>query len=452
MMARADTIAAIATAPGRAAIGIVRISGAGAQLSHLIAGVAGRELPARHPVLCEFRDAHRTLIDRGFALHFPAPHSYTGEDVLELHGHGGPTVLRLLLNRCLELGARVAEPGEFTQRAFLNGKIDLAQAEGVIDLIDAATAQAARCAARSMKGEFSSRIQSLISKMVDLRSHVEAILDFPEDELGPSDGTRIEADLRELAQQVDSVLDASRQGSLLREGADIVLAGQPNVGKSSLLNRLTGEELAIVTDVPGTTRDAIRQRIDLEGLPVRIIDTAGLRSSCDPVEVVGIARTWDTVARADLVLVLVDARVGETTVDREILGQMPTGLPRITVMNKVDLTAESPRVERSPDSGATVTVWLSAKTGAGVDLLRSVLLQSIGWRGESEGIYMARERHLQSLARTRSHLTVAGRHVAQLELLAEELRLAQGRLSEITGEFSADDLLGEIFTRFCIGK
>lgn len=450
MTARSDTIAAIATAPGRGAIGIVRISGG--ELSPLIQGVAGRVLPPRLPVLCEFHDAHGALIDRGLALRFPAPHSYTGEDVVELQGHGGPMVLRLLLNRCLELGARVAEPGEFTRRAFMNGKMDLVQAEGVIDLIDAATGQAARCAARSMSGEFSSKIQSVTGMMVGLRARVEAALDFPEDELDPLDASEIEAGLEQLEQAVDNVLEASRQGSLLREGADVVLAGQPNVGKSSLLNRLAGEEVAIVTDVPGTTRDAIRQMIDLEGIPLRIIDTAGLRSSSDAVETIGIARAWQAVSKSDLVLFLLDARVGETAADREIATQMPKNLPCIKVMNKVDLTQEAPRIQRSSDTREATTVWLSAKTGAGVAALKALLLESIGWRGEGEGLYMARERHLQALAGARGHLTAARKCAAELDLLAEELRLCQFQLSKITGEFNADDLLGEIFMRFCIGK
>jgi tRNA modification GTPase len=450
MMARSDTIAAIATAPGRGAIGIVRISGP--RLSLLIEGVTGRELPPRLAVLCEFRDAQGLSIDHGLAIHFPAPHSYTGEEVLELHGHGGPMVLRLVLDRCLELGARVAEPGEFTKRAFLNGKMDLAQAEGVIDLIDAATGQAARCAARSMSGEFSSKIQILKEGLIELRMLVEAALDFPEEELDPLDGAKIEAGLRQLAADIDRVFEASRHGSLLREGAEVVLAGQPNVGKSSLLNQLAREEVAIVTDVPGTTRDAIRQAIDLEGIPLRVIDTAGLRPSSDIVETIGIARAWEAVSKSDLVLLLLDARLGETAADREILSQLPQGLPRIRVMNKVDLTQESPRIEHSTNDQGSTTVWLSAKTGAGIELLKKSLMESIGWRGGSEGLYMARERHLHALAATCNHVAAAREYSAELELLAEELRLGQARLAEITGEFSADDLLGEIFQRFCIGK
>jgi len=446
-MMRSDTIAAIATAPGRAAIGIVRVSGP--QLAALVEALVGRPLPARRAVLCELRDSAGELIDEGVAIRFPAPHSYTGEEVLELQAHGGPMVLRLLLKRCLELGARVAEAGEFTLRAFLNDKIDLAQAEGVIDLIDATTERAARCAARSLHGDFSFKIQNLNEMVVDLRIEVEAALDFPEEDLDPIASIDMDARLRGVVGQIASVLEASRQGSLLREGMDVVLVGQPNVGKSSLLNRLAGEDLAIVTDVPGTTRDAIRQLIDLDGIPVRIVDTAGLRTSADAVESIGIARTWEAVSKADLILLLVDARVGESVDDRRILDQLPKGLPRLCVMNKVDLTTAAPRIERS-DGGTRV--WLSAKTGAGMELLRSALQDAVGWRGGAEGLYLARERHLQALIAAQGHAEEAGRHLRQPELVAEGLRLVQGQLARITGEFTADDLLGEIFSRFCIGK
>jgi tRNA modification GTPase len=303
-----------------------------------------------------------------------------------------------------------------------------------------------------MSGEFSDVIQILNKKLIELRMLVEAVLDFPEEELDHLDGAKVEAGLQELAGDIDRVFEASRHGSLLREGADIVLAGRPNVGKSSLLNQLAGEDIAIVTDVPGTTRDAIRQVIDLEGIPLRVIDTAGLRPASDIVETIGIGRAWQAVSKADLVLLLLDARLGETAADREILSQLPQGLPRIRVMNKVDLTQEPPRIERSTNDRGATTVWLSAKTGTGIDLLRTLLMASIGWRGGSEGLYMARERHLQALAATRSHLAAAREHSTELELLAEELRLGQTRLAEITGEFSADDLLGQIFQRFCIGK
>jgi tRNA modification GTPase len=446
-MAHPETIAAIATAPGRAAIGIVRISGSG--LHALIEALIGRTLPARRAVLCEFHDAKGMAIDQGFAIYFPAPHSYTGEDVLELHGHGGPVVLRLVLRRCLELGARVAQPGEFTKRAFLNDKIDLAQAEGVIDLIDAATEQAARCAVRSLCGDFSNRIQLVTEDLLELRTLVEANLDFPEEDVDIVVSVDIQARLRGLLQKIEAVLEASRQGSLLREGMDVVLAGQPNVGKSSLLNRLAGEDLAIVTEVPGTTRDVIRQVIDVDGIPVRVLDTAGLRTPTDVVESLGIARTWEAIARADLVVLMIDAQRGETGEDAAILERLPAELPCIRVMNKVDLVPETPRVEQV---GEAARVWVSAKTGAGMDLLRRVLLEAAGWKGTSEGLYLARERHLDALGRAQAHLREAETYPQQLEFIAEELRLAQLRLSGITGEITADELLGNIFSRFCIGK
>lgn len=390
------------------------------------------------------------VIDRGLAIHFPAPHSYTGEDVLELHGHGGPIVLRLVLRRCLELGARVAQPGEFTKRAFLNDKLDLAQAEGVIDLIDAATEQAARCALRSMTGEFSKCIQLLSDTLIDLRALVEASFDFPEEDVDALNNAELQGRLQELQHQFDAVLEASKQGSLLREGMDVVLAGQPNVGKSSLLNRLAGEELAIVTEVPGTTRDVIRQVIDLDGIPVRIIDTAGLRESADRIERLGIARTWEVIAQADMVVMIVDARHGVTAGDAAILERLPGACPRAMVFNKIDLAGEVPRLERSP--GVT-RVLVSAKTGAGVDLLRQVLLEAAGWKGVAyEGLYLARARHLDALTNARGHVRQAQASTAQPEFVAEELRLAQVCLSAVTGEFTADDLLGNIFSRFCIGK
>lgn len=446
-MASSDIIAAIATAPGRSGIGVIRVSGArlGAMVEHIVA----KPLPPRQAVLAQFRDANGAAIDHGIALFFPAPHSYTGEDVLELHGHGGPVVLHLLLKRCLELGARVAEPGEFTRRAFLNDKLDLAQAESVIDLIEATTAQAARCAMRSLQGEFSHKIQELTNSLVELRALVEATLDFPEEEIDFLKQFDAETRLRATQQRLDAVLKASQQGSLLREGIHIVLAGQPNVGKSSLLNRMAGEEVAIVTDIPGTTRDAIRQGIEIGGVPVHVIDTAGLRESRDTVEKMGIARTWDAIEKADLVLLLIDAIHEETAVDREILERLPRALRCIRVMNKIDLVPRAAAVERY---AGTATVWLSAKTGEGVELLRAVLLEAIGWRSTGESLFLARARHVEALQRARRHLGQAADQGSQLELLAEELRLAQEALASITGEFTADDLLGEIFSRFCIGK
>jgi tRNA modification GTPase len=441
-------IAAISTAPGRGGIGVVRISGP--RIAALMAGIVAKPLSARRATLAEFVDDQGVPIDQGIAVYFPAPRSYTGEDVLELHAHGGPVVLQLLLKRCIELGARPALPGEFTRRAFLNDKLDLAQAESVADLIDASTAEAARSAMRSLQGAFSQRVDELIEGLVELRARVEAALDFPDEDIEMIQQAAGAEQLARLRDQLQEVLSASQQGSLLREGLRVVLAGQPNVGKSSLLNRLAGEELAIVTDVAGTTRDQIRQSVSIEGVPVHVIDTAGLRPSADPVEKIGIARTWAAIKQADLVVLIVEATRGETAADGEILRGLPAGLPRLTVMNKIDLMSRAPGVERT---GGGCTVWLSAKSGAGVDLLRGAILKVAGWQGRAaEGLFMARERHIHALQTAQKHLMQAARETDKLEIFAEELRLAQQALGTITGEFTPDDLLGEIFQRFCIGK
>ncbi len=442
-----DTIAAIATAAGRSGIGVVRVSGL--RLERIINAMVGRPLAPRQAVLADFLDARGEVIDQGLALFFPAPHSYTGEDVLELQGHGGPVVLRELLKRCLELGARAARPGEFTERAYLNDKLDLAQAESVADLIDAATAEAAKSALRSLQGAFSQRIEALTRAVIELRTLVEATLDFPDEEIDFLKQADAEGKLASARAQLQEVLAASQQGSLLRDGIHVVLAGQPNVGKSSLLNRLAGEELAIVTEIPGTTRDAIRQSINLEGIPTHVIDTAGLRESSDPVEKIGIARTWAAIEKADLVLLMIDATQGENATDQAILAQLPKALPRITVMNKIDLAGQTPAIEQV--KGLT-RVWLSARTGAGIGELRRAILQVVGWRADGEGLFMARERHVQALERAATHLESAGRQGGKLELFAEELRLAQEAMGAITGEYTSEDLLGEIFSRFCIGK
>ena len=447
-MTGSDIIAAISTAPGRGGIGVVRVSGP--RLEALIAGIVRTSLSPRRATLADFIDSHGTAIDRGIALYFPAPHSYTGEDVLELHGHGGPVVLQLLLRRCVELGARPAQPGEFTRRAYLNDKMDLAQAESVADLIDAATTEAARSAMRSLQGAFSQRIDEIIDGLVELRALVEAALDFPDEDIEVLEQSGAAGRLAKLKAKLEDVLAASLQGSLLREGVRVVLAGQPNVGKSSLLNLLAGEELAIVTDIAGTTRDAIRQSVSIRGVPAHIIDTAGLRPSSDPVEKLGIARTWSAIEQADVVVLLVDASQGKATADQEILSRLPARLPRITVMNKIDLLARAPALEGGRDG---TTVWLSAKTGAGVELLREGLLEAVGWHGSgAEGLFMARERHVHALELAQRHLAEADRQMEHLELFAEELRAAQHALGSITGEFTTDDLLGEIFKRFCIGK
>jgi len=445
-----DIIAAIATPPGRGSVGIIRVSGP--RLDSLLRGLVGHAvpIPPRTAVLTDFCTDAGDLIDRGLVLFFPAPHSYTGEDVVELQGHGGPVVTQLLLQRCFELGARPAEPGEFTKRAFLNNKIDLAQAESIADLIDAATAEAARCAARSLQGEFSREITALVTALIELRAQVEATLDFPEDDILLPEHAQIKRDLEKLRAKLKEVLAVSCQGSLLREGVRVVLAGQPNVGKSSLLNRLAGENLAIVTDIPGTTRDAIRQMISVQGVPLHIIDTAGLREPRDEVENIGISRTWIEISKADIVLWISDAVRTETwTGIPEIQQRLPVGAAQIQVKNKIDLIEAQPE-KRILDE--TMEISISAKTGAGIDLLRTAILDAAGWSRRGEGIYMARARHLQALREAANHLTQAIAHIGQIDLLAEELRLSQRALAEITGEFASDDLLGEIFSRFCIGK
>jgi tRNA modification GTPase len=444
---RDKPIAAIATAPGRGGIGVVRISGSG--LAPLAQALLGKIPAARRTFKAEFRDAHGAVIDQGIVLFFPAPRSYTGEDVLELQGHGGPVVMQMLLQRCLELGVRLAEPGEFTRRAFLNDKLDLAQAESVADLIEAATESAVRCALRSLRGEFSAAIDQLVHQLIELRMLVEARLDFPEEELDPLEQTELARRHARMVGAIDVALAKSRQGSLLRTGLQVVLAGQPNVGKSSLLNRLAGEELAIVTAIPGTTRDSVRQTIQIDGVPLNIVDTAGLRDTQDEVERLGIARTWNEIGKADVVLLLVDARAGVTREDLALVERVPPGARRVFVHNKIDLGGSPPQVQRDQ---AYTNVHLSARTGAGLDLLRAELLSIGGWQQGAEGLFMARERHLAALRQAAQHAQQAGELFARPELFAEELRLAQEQLNSITGEFAADDLLGEIFSRFCIGK
>ena len=446
-MASADVIAAIATAPGRAAIGVVRVSGP--NLEALAQSLLGKVPAPRHAALCDFLDENRETIDHGIALYFPAPHSYTGEEVLELQGHGGPAVMQLLLRRCLALGARLAEPGEFTKRAFLNDMLDLAQAESVADLIDASTGEAARSAMRSLQGAFSTEVNALTKSLIELRTLVEATLDFPEEDLDFLEQVNAVGKLRAIQAQLEKVLLAARQGSILREGISVVLAGRPNVGKSSLLNRLAGENVAIVTSVPGTTRDAIRQAIEIEGVPLHVIDTAGLRETKDEVEKMGIARTWAAIEKADAVLLVIDSSQSESQEDRKILQRLPSRLPRICVYNKIDLLPAQPKLEALDGE---IRVYLSAKTGAGLDLLRAQLLRVVGWQPSGEGAFMARERHLSALREAGQHLSGALENKAQIEIFAEELKLAQQALSRITGEFTTDDLLGEIFSRFCIGK
>jgi tRNA modification GTPase len=450
---RALPIVAIATAPGRGAVGIVRASGAG--LLPLVQALCGRSLVPRQATLLTFLEADGSVIDRGLALYFPAPHSYTGEDVLELQAHGGPVLLQLLLARCLQAGAalglRLAEPGEFTERAFLNGKLDLAQAEAVADLIDASTEAAARSAGRSLSGGFSQQVHGLRERIVRLRTLVEATLDFPEEDIDFLQQAGARAQLQGIAEALDALLDGARQGALLREGIRVVLAGQPNVGKSSLLNALAGAELAIVTPVPGTTRDRVSQTIQIEGVALHVIDTAGLRSQTDDeVERIGIARSWDSIADADSVLFLHDlTRRGQDdyeAAEAQIAARLPVDAKVLHVHTKLDLVAQAP----------VDGIALSAHSGAGLQALRSALLQCAGWHAVPDGLFLARARHVQALQRSREHLqralALGDERATPLELLAEELRLAHDALGEITGQFTADDLLGEIFSRFCIGK
>lgn len=441
------TIAAVATPAGRGCIGVVRVSGPGAR--SIAAGVLGNVPAARHAALAPFRAADGAIIDEGIAVFFPAPHSYTGEDVLELHGHGGPVVMSELLRRCVELGARVADPGEFTRRAFLNERLDLAQAESVADLIDASSVEAARSAARSLTGEFSRRIHALVASLVELRMHVEACIDFPEEEIDPADRREQAGKLASIARELDELLAEARQGAVLREGLTVALVGRPNVGKSSLLNRLAGDEVAIVTPIAGTTRDYVRATIALEGVPVHLIDTAGLRVAADEIERIGIERTWRAVAGADAALFITDSAAPPGGEEQAHLERLPPGIPSARVQNKIDLTGAPPGLDRT---GPQPVLRISAKTGAGVDALRTWLLEAAGWRPHGEGLFMARQRHLQALERAQQHLSAAASSTQAFELMAEELRLAQGALGRITGDVSADDLLGAIFSRFCVGK
>jgi tRNA modification GTPase len=460
-----DPIVAIATAPGRGGIGVARISfgrAGEAAAQPLMQALTGQSLTPRHASYVPFLDDGGNALDRGIALYFPAPHSYTGEHVLELQGHGGPIVLQLVLQRCIDagraIGLRLAEPGEFTRRAFLNDKLDLAQAEAVADLIEASTEAAARSAGRSLDGAFSRDIHALVDEVITLRMLVEATLDFPEEEIDFLEAADARGKLTRIRERLAHVLSEARQGALLREGLSVVLAGQPNVGKSSLLNALAGAELAIVTPIAGTTRDKVTQTIQIEGIPLHVIDTAGLRETEDEVEKIGIARTWSEIERADVVLHLLDAREGMTGEDNHIAVRFPSGVPVVRVLNKTDLTDVAPSVNTLGDiAGADLReVRLSAKKGDGIALLRAELLRIAGWQAGSESVYLARERHLIALRAAEEHLATAAQHADQnaqaLDLFAEELRLAQEQLNSITGEFTSDDLLGVIFSRFCIGK
>ncbi|HUH40231.1 MAG TPA: tRNA uridine-5-carboxymethylaminomethyl(34) synthesis GTPase MnmE [Castellaniella sp.] len=484
-----DPIIAIATAPGRGGIGVLRVSGP--DLGDYVQALFGRALTPRHAYYLPFRSRSGELLDEGIALYFPGPHSYTGEDVLELQGHGGPAVLRRVLEDCLARGAhwglRLAQPGEFTQRAFLNDRMDLAQAEAVADLIEASSAAAARSAMASLSGAFSAEVDALSERIVRLRMLIEATLDFPEEEIDFLEKYQAAQRLAEVTEALDGVLRTARQGLILREGLHVVLAGQPNVGKSSLLNALAGDEVAIVTPIAGTTRDKVVQQIHIEGVPLHIVDTAGLRDTEDTVERIGIERSWAEIARADVIVHLQDARSAGDALDSDIAQRLPADAPMLTVYNKVDLLDATGRATlmRSAfagqdsvsslvgvEAGRTTDVagepqdagvrsqplplLVSAKSGEGLEDLRQSLLTIAGWNPGTESPWLARERHVHALEAARSHLQSAGGHAAQsdqvLDLFAEELRLAHEALCGITGQFTSDDLLGEIFSSFCIGK
>ena len=447
-----ETIAAVATAQGRGGVGIVRVSGPLA--STLAQAICQRELQPRYAHYGPFFADAQQVLDEGLALYFPGPNSFTGEDVLELQGHGGPVVLDLLLRRCVQLGARLARPGEFSERAFLNDKLDLAQAEAIADLIEASSEQAARNALRSLQGEFSRRVHGLTERLISLRIYVEAAIDFPEEEIDFLADGHVLSLLDGVRADLAGVLREAGQGALLRDGMTVVIAGRPNAGKSSLLNALAGREAAIVTEIAGTTRDVLREHIHIDGMPLHVVDTAGLRDSpeVDEVERIGIERAWGRIRQADVVLFLHDLTRADDPAYRDadvaIAAGLPVGVPLLHVWNKLD---QRPEAVVPPDALA-----LSARQGSGLQALRERLLQLAGWERAGDGLFMARERHLQALHRVQDHLGMAGRWLDgsadALDLLAEELRLAQHALGEITGEFTADDLLGVIFSRFCIGK
>lgn len=445
-MLQNDTIAAIATPAGRGGVGIIRLSGP--RVQHIAEQMLGQLTKPHRAAHRQFLGNDGRVLDDGVAIYFPAPHSFTGEDVLELQGHGGKVVMDMLLQACLQCGARLARPGEFSERAFLNDKLDLAQAEAIADLIDSSSEQAARSALRSLQGDFSSAINSLLTQITKLRMYVEAALDFPEEEIDFLADQRVLDRLGKIQRQLSTIFEKARQGSLLREGMQLVIVGKPNAGKSSLLNALAGQDTAIVTEYAGTTRDVLRESINLDGMPLHVIDTAGLRDSDDPVEQIGIQRAWQAIERADLILFLVDDTEAADQSHYGLLGKMPEHLPRITVHNKIDKSghAEGQHGEH---------LYISAKEQIGIDKLRELLKQRMGYQADSDDLFIARRRHLQALEDTQQAVDRASEQLQMFnagELMAEELRLAQDSLGQITGRFTPDDLLGEIFSSFCIGK
>ena len=450
-MSETVTIAAIATAPGRGGVGMIRLSGQ--NLLPLAQAITGGKTPKpRTALYSDFLAEDQSPIDNGLLLYFAAPASFTGEDVIELQGHGGPVVMQMLLSRCLQLGARLAEPGEFTKRAFLNNKLDLAQAESVADLIDASSQSAARMALRSLKGAFSNHIHALVDDVITLRMLVEATLDFPEEDIDFLEAADAKGKLQAIREQLEGVLSQAQQGAILREGMQVVLVGAPNVGKSSLLNALAGDDIAIVTDIAGTTRDTVREMITVDGVPMHIIDTAGLRDTDDVVEKIGIERSHKAVQEADVALILIDEREGLNARTQQIIDSLPEHLPCLEIHNKSDLLNEQSTTQQQYIAKAKQVMRLSAKKALGLEQLKQTLLQQVGWQGEAEGLFLARTRHLNALKQAQQELAWAADCGAMIDLFAEHLRLAQLSLNEITGEFTADDLLGVIFSRFCIGK
>jgi tRNA modification GTPase len=452
-----DTIVALATPPGRGGVGIIRISGPAA--FDIAKQVVSTDLTPRHATYLEFFSADQQVIDQGIAIYFKAPNSFTGEDVVELQGHGGPVVLDLLIRRTVELGARLANPGEFSERAFLNDKIDLAQAEAISDLINASSEQAARSALKSMQGDFSYEVRALVEKLIHLRLYVEAAIDFPEEEIDFLTDGKVKADLENILDHIKTLQADAKQGAILRDGMNVVLAGKPNAGKSSLLNALAGKDSAIVTDIPGTTRDVLKEHINIDGMPLHIIDTAGLRKASDKVEQIGIERAWNEISEADRLLLVIDMTDGDNLhTANEILKELSSNIPHLPpitfIKNKCDLVDRTPQYieadETQPDR-----IWLSAKSKKGIDLLKQHLKQCVGYEASGEGVFIARRRHIESISSALEFILHAYQQLVDYnagELVAEDLRQAQNELNQITGEFTADDLLGKIFSSFCIGK